>query len=838
MIQTVLSLFLIAYLPGAVIYRLPFAQRARRAALPAEERAFWAIIISVALSSTLALGLAALGQYTFGRLLAGEAALSAVLVIAARGRLRLGPEAPRPGWTGVIPVLLIASSVWWSFAVPPAEYITGGRDPGVYMNAGIQIAQRRSLVTADVMVRSIPEEARSIFLPSDPGLFTRRFMGFFVTDQDAGTVVGQFPHGYPIWIAIGYGLDGLSGARRVVSWWAILGMLATYFAGMRLVGRAAATAGAALLSMHVVQVWYSHYPNSEIITQALLFSALLAHAYAHEDEDSFFGPIAASLLGLALFTRMPAVLAVAAAVIASVFAHVNGRRMRTGFLLPLAAWLGVALFYYLSVLAPYFVRPVAYYNSLRPIHFALWGAAGIGALALLVASRRPHIARVTREALPLALIVIVVVTAAYAYFLREPAGRLAAHDAYGLRTFADFYLLPLGLALALIGYGLAVRRSFWRAPALVLTATAFAFFFFYKMRIFPEHFWMARRFVPMILPSTLLFVGAAAFFPLSRVFQARWASGRVLKIARVAAGVFVVALLAQDYGFASEPMRRYVEHAGIIPNLERLAGRFGDDDLVLIESKDDSASFVMALPLAYIYARNVIIVHRALPDRAILNDFLRWADERYRNIYYIGATNGGGSALASPAISFELIISDRVQIPELERPSDAYPREVLTKTIGFAIYRLTDTPRPVGPWSLDVGTDDEVDLALFHAKERLGGSELTFRWTRDESYVAVSGLRPETQEVILSLNDGGRPPGVPPARVSVYLDSQHLGDAEPSGGFRDYHFPIPAALAEDLAGRPEGIDLRIATNGWIPSDVLGNADDRVLGVMLDRVELR
>ena len=36
MIQTVLSLFLIAYLPGAVIYRLPFAQRARRAALPAD----------------------------------------------------------------------------------------------------------------------------------------------------------------------------------------------------------------------------------------------------------------------------------------------------------------------------------------------------------------------------------------------------------------------------------------------------------------------------------------------------------------------------------------------------------------------------------------------------------------------------------------------------------------------------------------------------------------------------------------------------------------------------------------------------------------------------------
>jgi hypothetical protein len=183
-----------------------------------------------------------------------------------------------------------------------------------------------------------------------------------------------------------------------------------------------------------------------------------------------------------------------------------------------------------------------------------------------------------------------------------------------------------------------------------------------------------------------------------------------------------------------------------------------------------------------------------------------------------------------------LIASERVQIPEFERPADTYPRSVLTKTIAFALYRLTDTPRPAGPWSLDVGTDDEVDLAWFHAKERFGGGELTFRWTTDESYVAVSGLRPETRELMLSLNDGGRPPGVPPARVGVYLGERHLGDLEPSGGFREYRLPIPSELASALAARPEGADLRLETNTWVPGEVSGN-DRRQLGVMLDRVEL-
>src|SRR3712207_7097180 len=47
-------------------------------------------------------------------------------------------------------------------------------------------------------------------------------------------------------------------------------------------------------------------------------------------------------------------------------------------------------------------------------------------------------------------------------------------------------------------------RSFWRTPATLLTFCAFGMFFFYKIRVVPEHFWMGRRFVGMVLPSLLL----------------------------------------------------------------------------------------------------------------------------------------------------------------------------------------------------------------------------------------------------------------------------------------------------------------------------------------------
>ena len=157
----------------------------------------------------------------------------------------------------------------------------------MYMSEGIQIAQRGAIVVRDPVVSSVPTFARDLFFPSyqRQDYYSIRFMGFFIKNPDTGAVVGQFPHLFPASIAIGYGLDGLTGARRAVGVWAILGVLAVYFAGRRLVGTPAAWAAATLLALHVVQVWFARYPNAEMAMQALLFAAILAHARAHVDGD-------------------------------------------------------------------------------------------------------------------------------------------------------------------------------------------------------------------------------------------------------------------------------------------------------------------------------------------------------------------------------------------------------------------------------------------------------------------------------------------------------------------------------------------------------------------------
>ncbi len=829
--MTLIKLLIVAWLPGAVIFRLPIAERDQRAALDAEERLFWAVVISAVVSLSVVLGMAVAQRYSFERLLLVNLGLAFAAAAAGRFQLRLGAKAPRPGLAALLPLSLVLLGLWRFF--PPSEYIIGGKDPGVYMNEGIQIAQRGAIVVRDPVVSTVPTFARDLFFPSHQrsDYYSLRFMGFPIKDPDAGTVVGQFPHLFPASIAIGYGLDGLTGARRAVGVWAILGVLALYFAGRRLAGAPAAWVAAALLTLNVVQVWFARYPNAEMVMQALLFAALLAHARAHVDGDGFFAPVAGVLLGLLLFLRFDAVLGIAAVLAALALGVLADRaRLRISFVVSFALTAALASAYLVGPMRHYADLPIVFLS-----HFAWWQyaliatGAGCGVIALVLGARLPALGARVRTIAPTVLAFALVGAAVYALLLREPVGPLAARDAYALRTFAAYYLTLPGLLAALLGFALLARRIFWRAPELFTTVALFCFFFFYKIRIASDHFWMARRFLPVILPGALLFAAAAA---LSGT-RGAWAPTKML---RGTIGVAFVLLLATQYTRAARPVLPHVEYAGVIAKLEALSATLGDRDLLIVESRNTgSDTHVLALPLAYIYARNVLVLNSPKPDKAVFAGFLDWARTRYDRVLFMG---GGGTDLLSPAWGAQPVASERFQIPEYDAPADAYPRFVQRKEFDYSIYELTrpDPSSAAQPFDLDVGVNDDLHVVRFHAKEQTEGR--SFRWSRGRSLLAVTGVRPDSREIVLWMSDGGRPPAVDRADVTVALDNEVLGTVRVDTGFKPYALPIAPALAERLSRLGRTIDLTITTSAWQPETVLGTSDDRELGVMVDRVTIK
>jgi hypothetical protein len=833
MLRYAVCLFLIAYLPGALLYRVPVAARDRRAGLAAEERAFWAVILSLVFSSTVTLGLAILHRYAFSRLLIACGLFAAVIAIVWNRHLLYRGTAPRPGVTALAPIGLIALGLWLYF--PPAEYIMGGKDPGTYFNEGIQIAQRGAIVIRDETVASVPPPLRDLFFPqhTNPELpvfyYGIRFMGFFLMDPQQGTVLGQFPHLFPSWIAIGYGIDGLTGARRVPGAWAILGLLAIYFAGARLFGRAAAAAGATLVAINLIQVWFGRYPNAEMLMQTLLFAALLAWSRAEVDEDGFFAPVAAALLGLLLFLRFDTVLAFAGILVAIALALATGKRPRRAFLVTLAVTLALAAWYLLGLMQPYMALPLIFLQNLAAWQWGLLGLGGLLVIGLALGAHRLRAVRLLEGALPNAVIAIVLLLAVYAYFFRQQGGRTALHDAAALRTFG-WYVTPAGIAAALVGYVLAVRAHFRRDPALLATVTIFALFFFYKIRIVPDHFWMARRFLPVILPGAMLLIGYAAYGGL-RAGAAR-RSG--LEIVRAVIGTAFVAGLAIQFWGASAPLTRHVEYAGIIGKIEQLAGRTGDRDLMLVESRNASDMHVLALPLAYIYARNVLVLNSPRPDPAQFEAFLSWARAHYTRVLFMG---GGGTDLLSRSIGVKPIASDRFQIPEWESASNQMPSGPRRKEFDFSVYEFVSATSAPAATMLDVGVNDDLNVVRFHAKEQ-DSHGVTYRWTRDVSYISLLGVRPDSHELVLVLNDGHRPRQAPPAHVVVTLGETELGSVDVGPDFHSYTLPIPPAAASAAAASQAPARLKLTTTVWTPRAILGTPDDRELGVMVDRVEIR
>jgi hypothetical protein len=824
------ALIITCWLPGAAIFRMPQLDRDRRAGLDAEERLFWAVVMSVALSLSVVLLLASAHRYTFQRLLIADILIAMAAAAAAHGRLAFGRVARQITLTAVIPLALVIVGAWRFF--PPAEYIMGGKDPGGYVNQGIQIAQRGAIVVADPVVATVPPFARDLFFPSHErqDYYALRFMGFFIKNPDAGTVVGQFPHLYPASIAIGYGLDGLTGARRTAGVWGILGILSVYFAGARLFGRTAAAAAAGMLALHVIQLWWARYPNADMVMQALLFAAFLASARAHVDGDRFFAPVAGVLLGLLLFLRFDAVLGIAGVLAGLVLGAVNGQRPRALFVAPLVVMGLLATAYMLGPLRAYADLPIVFLTHLPGWQYVLLAAAGVVALVMLTAlQRRPAMSGALAAWMPRVIIAAVVLATVYALLLRQPGGKLTDYDAYALRTFAGFYLTLPGLLAAVIGFTLVARRAFWRDPALLTTLVIFSFFLFYKIRIVPEHFWMTRRFLPVILPGMLLCIGGAAFAGIR--------SGTLpMRAIRGAVGCVFVGLLASHYARASRPLLDHVEYAGMIPRVERLAGLVQDSDLVVVEGRDAGGDVhVIALPLAYIYARNVLLLNSARPDKGVFAEFLEWAKSRYTRVVFLG---GGGTDLLSHRYGVNPLASERFQVPEYATtPWNAYPRFSREKKFDFGLYEFTAAPEQTGlSFDLDVGVRDDLHVLRFHAREETGGRSI--RWTQATSYVSVMVSNPANRRITLVMSNGGRPGGAPPADVQVSLQGQALGTVRVGETFMPYALDIPPELAARTAASGEPVELRLSTRVWNPHEVLGSPDDRNLGVMVDRVTVR
>jgi hypothetical protein len=589
-------------------------------------------------------------------------------------------------------------------------------------------------------------------------------------------------------------------------------------------GRWAAFLGCVLLILNVAETWYARYPNTEVVMQVLLFAGLLAYSYGEEGDGRFFAGVAGIACALLMFLRFESVVVLGGFAAACTLRWILDRRApRLAFVLTAVAGFVLALFYYVGPLKAYFW---IYKVNMPPMPMAIAAAAVALGLAAAAGTQRRWLAPPLKTYLPMGLAVLVAGLAVYALFFREPVGRLADHDAYALRMFRERYVFWPALIAAIAGFAVVARRQFWRQPAFFVLFATFAVFVFRKINIVPEHFWLARRFLPMVLPGLCL-LAAGALVGVS-------ASGETHRVGRRVAGTLGVLFMAWQFWTAAAPVAAHVEYRGAIRAVEQLAARVTDRDLVLFESRNAGSDVhVLAVPLAYAFGKQVLMLEEARPDRARFETFLQQALQKYERVLFVASI---GTDLLSQRVSGEPIAAGPLMLPEYATaPFNSFPDGPRMKDLGYNLYQLSLGDVERRGFTLDVGTMDDLNVVRFYARETTEGRSV--RWTGPQSFIAVTGLIGTERELVLVMHNGGRPEKAPPAEIEVAFNDTVLGKIQVPSGFETYRFALPAGLVQRAVATTEPAQIRLRSNTWSPKDYVGGSDDRALGVMIDRVEI-
>jgi hypothetical protein len=381
------------------------------------------------------------------------------------------------------------------------------------------------------------------------------------------------------------------------------------------------------------------------------------------------------------------------------------------------------------------------------------------------------------------------------------------------------------LIAGIAGYAMAARREFWRDPAFFFIAAAYSAFFFYKIHVVPEQWWMARRFLPIILPATMLFASAAVFGSSTPEHR------RTVRRAVVA--ILFMGFLGWQYVVAARTVAGHVEYKGAITQVDKLASQFTPRDLVIVESRDAGSDYhTLALPLAYEYGLQVLVLESPVPDRRQFEHFLRDASP--------DANACSSSAAVARTCCRARSARRRSRSRQCPFPSS---RPRTGRCSRKRSIRRTSVTASIGsPWvtarmvsSIDVGYFDDLNVVRFFAREITEGR--SFRWTKRVSFVAVTGLGGDEREIEFVLHDGGRPAKAPPATLDVYLNETPLGRINVGSGFQSYRLAIPPEIIRAAAKGDNPAQLRLVSSVWVPRDILGASDDRELGVMVDRITI-
>lgn len=538
----------------------------------------------------------------------------------------------RSSW-GLVILLFIAGILFFQ----PTEYYIGGRDPGVYVNAAVNMAKTGQIMKKDPLINQVKEDYPEVFETN-----THKYAGFYIETRDGETWINpQFYHGYTAWLALGYQWLGENWFLYITPLLGLISIMVMYRSVGELVNERVGFITAALLTINISQIWYARGPYTEILSQLLLWFSIYLLIKAQMFKNPLLALVAGLAIGATILVRLDNILILLPLALYLVYNYLKDNQSYRTWIKYIIGSLALCAFIFF-VYAYQYGREYTHFQLIREtpipdelslsVLFTVLGAIALAGVFLIWLCRKVLYVWLSwleryKNCWKALLAIIAVAAFVYLYLIRPYIPNV--HIDGGVRSFREeslirlgWYISTLGLVLCLGGFLLFVYKALKKQLFFILLVLLNFSLYLYDPNIYPEHFWAVRRHVPFIIPAMLIFVAVVIEQLISRR----------QKLIR-AAGLGIVLALVINFSAAARPFAFHTEYGGVGKQLAELAQKFDKDDIILTIDTH-YASRLVGTPLDLIYGKNVLPL-RENYDKERLKQFIRDKGEQGYDIYFI-----------------------------------------------------------------------------------------------------------------------------------------------------------------------------------------------------------
>ena len=571
-------------------------------------------------------------------------------------------------------ILLVAFALYFFF---PVNYMLAGRDPGVYLINGVHIAGTGSIeYETDTYLSEHYEELKDIVDLGYPGFYSDYEAG---VSENPGDFTTQFLHMFPATLAIGYSLAGLEGLLRVN---AILGVFALgmmYLLAKKLFSEKTALLTGILLLVNPAQIWSARIPQSEILSQLILFLGIYLFVAGWEKEERKYSICAGILFALSTFNRMDAYIIGVGILLTCIYGEYTGTKR--SYIRYASGWYlvgGIASLWYGFTFSYQY-----YYDHLgkRLLAILLLNVLLVMLAVLAAVIRAVRIKKAKQWNLSewIQTHGITIFTFAisafilFAYILRPRLMVYFENDGerLAMRQFC-WYTTIVAIPLMLGAIWKMIRYNSKWEKYLLFLAIAMSNFVIYIFRpsISPDHIWMSRRWIFICIPTVLMLAayGIELLFK-SRVVMFRFVSSAFLII-------MLVIPIGRDMVFLTEKM-----YDGMAEQYEIVATELLEDDAVYFTTST-------SLPGIYRYLYDKKI-YRLSDKSTKLSEYIKEKEQSQEAVYYIG----NPSELDMFVIEGELVEDYIINGTALEHSTEHFPGTTYLEQLDSSIWHLKTVER-------------------------------------------------------------------------------------------------------------------------------------------------